>query len=308
MSTVCPSVQRRSRAVIRTAALLVGVTCSLAASNPAAAQNVVSAPAWAQNQPPVRGFHATPTVNLRVFVPTGRVRIGVWDRDSIMVSGTIGAASSMFGGGRADYVKFGVAPLRTDDPNLAEADWLVTVPRRAHVWVKMTVGSIETDSTEGELELYAVGGSISVRRASGVVSVESIDAGVRIDGVRGDLRIRAGKAVTAINDATGTASVTSVSGGVTLSGRTPECRVETIGGDIVFDASQLSGAVAELQTHSGTIRVGIDDRRPPLLELSSRSGRVSKISSSGIAANGRVVARSFRGAVTIEASPPRRMR
>ena len=308
MSTECTAARRHSRALIRTAALFVGVGCSIAHADPVAAQQSVSA--TASRQPPVtlRGVHATPSVNLRVFVPSGRVSIRTWDRDSIGVSGTIGAASSMFGGGRADFVKFGVEPLRSGDPNLAEAEWIVSVPRRAHVWVKMTVGSIETDSTEGELELYAVGGSIIVRRASGVVSVESIDAGVQIDGVRGDLRVRSGKAATVIHDATGTASITSVSGRVTLSGRTPECRVETIGGDIAFDASQLGGAVAELQTHSGAIKVRVDPHRPPVLELSSRSGTVSKVSAGGIAANGRVVARSFRGAVTLETSLPTRQR
>ena len=264
-------------------------------------------PAAAQPTPR-RGFRATPTVNLRIFVPSGRVRIAVWDRDSIAVNGTIGAASSMFGGGRDDYVKLGVEPLRTGDTHLAEADWWVTVPRRAHVWVKVTVGSIEVAGTAGELELYAVGGNISVRQASGVVSVESIDAGVQIDGVRGDLRVRGGKSPLTFRDVSGTASITSVSGSVTFSGPSPECRVETIGGDIVFGATQQRGALAELQTHSGAIRVQVDAQRPPILELSSRSGQVTQPRMTGSAAHGRVVARSFKGAVTVDVLRPERVR
>ena len=266
-------------------------------------------PAASATQPTLlRGFRASPTVNMRIFVPSGRVRIAVWDRDSIAVNGTIGATSSMFGGGRDDFVKLGVEPLRTGDTQLAEADWWVTVPRHAHVWVKVTVGSIEAVGTAGELELYAVGGNISVRQASGVISVESIDAGVQIDGVRGDLRVRGGKSPLTFRDVSGTASITSVSGSVTFSGPSPECRVETIGGDIVFNATQQRGALAELQTHSGAIRVAVDAQRPPILELSSRSGQVTQPRLTGSAAHGRVVARSFKGAVTVEALRPARVR
>ena len=251
----------------------------------------------------MRGFAATPTVNMRIFVPSGRVRVTVWDRDSIAVAGSIGANSSMFGGGRSDYVKFGVEPLRSGDTNPAEADWSVTVPRRAHVWVKMTVGTIETVGTSGELELYAVGGSITVRQASGVVSVESIDAAVQLNAVRGDVRVRGGKAPTTLHDVTGTASITSVSGAVTMTGATPECLVETIGGDIVFDATRLGASLAELQTHAGAIRIGIDARRAPMLELSSRAGKVTSPPLTGNAANGRVIARTFKGAVTVTSNP-----
>ena len=287
-------------------ALLFAVACAAAC---VLYTTVAVAQAASAAQPALRrGFRASPTVNMRIFVPAGRVRIAVWDRDSIAVNGTIGAASSMFGGGRDDYVKLGVEPLRTGDTQLAEADWLVTVPRRAHVWVKVTVGSIETVGTAGELELYAVGGNISVRQASGVISVESIDAKVQVDGVRGDLRVRGGKSPLTFHDVSGTASITSVSGNVTFSGLSPECRVETIGGDIVFDAAQQRGALAELQTHSGAIRVAIDAQRPPILELSSRSGQVTQPALTGLAAHGRVVARSFKGAVTVEALRPARVR
>ena len=251
----------------------------------------------------MRGFAASPTVNMRIFVPSGRVRVTVWDRDSIAIAGSIGANSSMFGGGRNDYVKFGVEPLRTGDTKPAEADWSVIVPRRAHVWVKMTIGTIETTGTLGELELYAVGGSITVRQASGVVSVESIDAAVQLDAVRGDIRVRGGKAPLTLHDVTGTASVTSISGTVTMTGATPECRVETIGGDIMFDAARLGTSLAELQTHSGAIRIGVEARRAPALELSSRAGKVTQPPLNGSVANGRVIARTFKGAVTVTPNP-----
>jgi Putative adhesin len=243
----------------------------------------------------------SPTVSLRVFVPAGRVRIAVWSRDSIDVAGTIGATASVFGGGNRDYAKFGVEPLRTGDTQLAAADWVVTVPLRAHVWVKMTAGAIETDGTQGEVELYAVGGSITVRRASGNTSVESIDAAVSIESSRGDLRVRGGKATLMLRDVTGTASVTSVSGNVELRGTAaPECRIETIGGNILVDVRHLRGTTLDLQTHGGGITTVIDASAVPLLDLASRSGVVTNGLARGAVAQGRIVARSFRGAITVQ--------
>lgn len=248
--------------------------------------------------PTLRGFQASPTVSMRIYVPTGHLRVRTWDRDSVDVSGTIGQASSMFGGGDREHVKFGIESERTGEKRLPSADLLVTVPRRARLWVKATVAMIEVAGMAGELEVYAVGGSITVRQSSGVISLESIDAPVRVDSARGDLRVRGGKAPIMLREVRGTASITSVSGSVTLAGRTPESRVETIGGDVTLDAAQLRGATAELQTHAGAIRIRLAKARP-LLELSSRTGSVTTPVPAGLAADGRVVARSFRGSITV---------
>ena len=247
-----------------------------------------------------RGLPASPTVSMRLYVPAGHVRIAVWSRDSIDIAGTIADSTSMFGGGDREHSKFGVGPIRTDDTRLPSADWVVTVPRKARVWVKMTSGTIESDGTEGELELYDVGGSITVRRATGVTSVEAIDAAVSIIGSGGDIRVRGGKALLVLQDVSGTASVTSISGRVELRGASaPEGRIETIGGDIAIDVPRLRGATLELQTHSGGIAIAVDRSALPELELASRTGAVTNAAPRGTRAQGRVVARSFRGAISV---------
>ncbi len=270
----------------------------------AALASTLSAQSGARS-PVHRGMGVSPGVSLRVFVPAGRVRIAVWSRDSIDVTGTIGPTASVFGGGNRDYAKFGVEPLRAGDTQLAEADWVVTVPLRAHAWVKMTAGAIETDGTQGEVELYAVGGSITVRRASGNTSVESIDAAVSIEDSRGDLRVRGGKAKLSLRDVSGTASVTSVSGNVDVLGSTaPAGRIETIGGNILLDVRQLRGTALDLQTHGGSVTAVVDAAAVPLFDLVSRTGVVTNAVPRGTAANGSIVARSFRGAITVQRRRP----
>ena len=248
-----------------------------------------------------RGMPASPAISMRVWVPSGKVRIAVWSRDSIDITGTVSATASVFGGGNRDFAKFGVEPIRTGDTRLPEADWVVTVPRAAHVWVKMTAGTIETDSTAGGLELYTVGGKIVVQHASGVTSVESIDAAVTISSSRGDIRVRSGKGLLQLVDVSGTASVTSVSGRVDVRGSVaPEGRIEAIGGDIAIDVPRLRGVTLDLLTHSGAISAIVHRNAIPLLDLASRVGRVSNPAPAGQRANGRISARSFRGPITIE--------
>ena len=289
--------------IVHTVRVLVATLATLCVATAAVSQASSSMPS-PTTPARLRGFSASATVSMRIYVPTGRIRIRTWDRDSIAITGTIGARSEMFGGGDRDHVKLGVEPIRTGDPALASADLLVTVPRRARLWIKATVATIDVQGIAGELEAYAVGGSITVQNASGVISLESLDAPVQVDSVRGDLRIRGGKAPVVVTNTSGTASISSVSGSVTLLGSAAECRIETIGGDISLDATRLRGVLAELQTHAGAIRIDTDTRASPLLELSSRTGRVSAPVPRGLAANGRVVARSFRGSISVTTTTP----
>ena len=257
-----------------------------------------SAKSVKEPSPTLRGFSTSATVNMRIYVPTGRVRIAVWDRDSVNVSGVTGQSASMFGGGSHENLKLGVESVRTGDAKMPDADWLVTVPRKARVWVKMTTGVIETDGTAGEVELYAVGGSISVKRAIGVTSVESINATVSIESTTGDLRVRGSKAPIVLHNVTGTASIATVSGKVTITGSAPECRVETIGGDITFSVATLRGVTVELQTHSGAIDIGVTEKYLPALEFTSRTGMVKQPLEQGSPKQGRIIARSFKGAIS----------
>lgn len=246
-----------------------------------------------------RGFKVSRTVNMRAYLPAGSITIRTWDRDSVHVAGTMTAGAEFFGGSSGDHMKFGVDVMRTGDSRLPSGILTVTIPRAAQLWVKMTNGTIDAEGTQGTLELYTVGGSVTVRRASGVLSVETIDAAITVEQSHGDIRLRGGKAPVALRDVLGTASVATVSGAVTISGASPECRVETIGGDIIWHSTALRGATAELQTHSGTMRVDVNPRTMPQLDLSSRTGKVTPHATTGSPKEGRIVARSFRGAINV---------
>lgn len=254
--------------------------------------------------PTLRGYPATADVTMRIYVPAGRIRVGVWNRDSIHVAGAVGTSAVMFGGGNRTHVKLGIEPKVTGDAVLPTADWVVTIPRRARVWIKMIDGAMSVTGTAGELEIYNVRGDVVVQNVSGVTSIESIDAPVTLTGARGDVRVRGGAGAVRLEDVRGTLSIATVSGSVTLSQIVASGRIETIGGAIALATGSLAKEAIELQTHSGNIELTLDAVRTPRLLLSSRAGPVLGDKLSGAEAFGVIDARSFKGRIRLTKMAP----
>ena len=267
---------------------------------------LLAAPVGEAQQPPLKGYPASANVTMRIYVPAGRIRVGVWNRDSIHVSGTIGASAVMFGGGNRTHVKLGVEPKITGDPTLPAVDWVVTIPRGARVWIKMIDGAVSVTGTTGELEMYNVRGSVDAQNVSGVTSIESIDAPVTVTGARGDVRVRGGAGAVRLDDVRGTLSVATVSGSVTLSQLLASGRVETIGGSIGLTTGSLAKEAIELQTHSGNIALTLDAARTPRLLLSSRAGPILGDKLTGADAFGVIDARSFKGRIMLRTMAPKK--
>lgn len=252
-------------------------------------------------QPVHRGYAATRDVAIRIYVPAGRVQVVTWSRDSVDLAGTIGANASVFGGGSRTHVKLGVESRTASDSTMPRADLVISVPRAARVWIKTIDGDIDVRGTTGELEAYAVRGRIAVHDVSGVTSLESIDALVTVDRATGDLRVRGGKGDVSLVTVQGTVSVATISGAVSLSEFNGDGRVETIGGNVAFRSGSLAGMQLDIQTHAGAITLLLPAARAPTLDLSSRAGlpRLPKLAQSP--ANGRIVARSFKGRIVVTA-------
>jgi len=262
-----------------------------------------TAPVMAQGTPLERGFSASPDVALRIYLPKGRLRVSTWSRDSVHVRGTVGASGTYFGGGTPAHVKFGVEPRTPGDTRLPDADWVVQVPPQARLWIKQVEGDLEVTGLQGELEAYTVGGRMVVRQVTGQTTLESIDAPVTVEAARGDLRIRGSKGAVALRDVNAVLSVGTVSGTVTVTGGRPDGRIETIGGAVGVEGPELRDAELEVQTHSGTITLRVDPRRAPKMELSTRAGAPTGAPLTGQTRFGRLVARSFKGAILVQSLP-----
>lgn len=249
-----------------------------------------------------RSFAVAPTVGLRIWLPSGRVRLETWSRDSIRVVGSVAKGSNFFGGGRGESAKLGVDQPNPSATNLARGDLVVTVPVRAKVWIKATDATIDASHTGGDLEIFTVGGRVTVREASGVVSVETIDAPIVVRGATGVVRLHTGSGMLTLRDVSGDLTVSSVSGSVELFADTlGDARIETIGGQVRASGQLRRGGFIEIQTHDGNVALYLPRSAVPLLELGSRGGEVNNALGAGDAKLGRLTVRSFRGRINVSA-------
>lgn len=256
-------------------------------------------PAAAQS--PVRqGFAVAADASLRIWVPTGRVRLSTWDRDSVRVTGTMGKGAEWFGGGNGSHGKLGVELRDRMSGKLAQADLVIVVPRRAHVWIKMTSGDVAAQGTRSELEIVTVAGRVEVRDARGTVAIDAIDAPVSLTDIDGATRVNAGSGLVTLRDVRGTLTVATVGGGVDLAGDSlPDARLETIGGGVTVRGALARTALIEISTHDGAIVLAPPAGGAPALDLSSRGAIVNPLKAPR-APVGRIVARSFKGPINVQ--------
>lgn len=249
-----------------------------------------------------RSFSVNPTVSLRIWLPSGRVRLETWDKDSILVEGTVAKGSNFFGGGGQGSAKLGVEQPNKRSTTLARGELVVTVPRRAQVFVKATDAIIETSHTYGDLELLTVGGRVTVDDAHGVVSIESIDAPISVHGATAMVRLHSGGGAVALRDVTGDLAVSTVRGSVQLVGESlSDAQIETVGGGVTVEGRMRRGAFIDIQTHEGSVVLRFRPNDVPVLELSSRGGQVTNGLNAGNLKVGRVAVRSFKGEVNASA-------
>jgi DUF4097 and DUF4098 domain-containing protein YvlB len=248
-------------------------------------------------------FAAASDVSMRIWLPAGTVRVETWDRDSIRVTGSLGKGTRFYGAGGLRGAKIGVDNIDPGNRELPSGDLVVTAPRKAHLWVKMTDGTVVATATGGELEIITVSGTVTVRDASGVVSVETIDAEVTLTGITGEVRVRGGGGRLALTKIHGTLTAATVSGAIDLNGSSmADARLETIGGPITVRGSVARGALLDLETHSGPISLFLGRGAVPALDLSTRAGKVSNALGQGTMEAGRITARSFKGDINAVAA------
>jgi hypothetical protein len=280
--------------------------------------------AAAAQRPIERGLPLRPDGSIRITNLTGVVRLHGWNRDSIAVTGQVGRGSKgFFMGGDRTAVKLGV-DIPDDDVTTAEPSTLeVWVPAGSRVRVKSTRGSIIVDGVTGALDLGSTSGEIRVTGIPRELTVETMDGDMELEGAVVWLRARsAGGDITIRGGAEDLVSA-SVSGAVTVSGGPVRAaRLETMTGNIVFEASIARGAVLDLGTHSGAVRVllpkgstptveattvaaPIDNNLTPQRAMIRGEGRELALSLGGDA---RLTVRSFKGAVTLAwGGPPVRL-
>lgn len=265
---------------------------------------------------------ASPTVSVRLGGALSSVRIIGWDKDSVVLSGTIGAGSRFDGGamnpaGPVQAMKYFV---EAPDESAVRANKLeLRVPVRARVWVKAGSADIEASGVTGGLDLNIVGGSIRVSGTPRELIVESMDGTVTVNGRSEFARVKTATGDIILQGGGEDVTLTTVSGAIrTGDGTVQRGRFESVTGPIVFASDVARGGEAKFDTHSGSIELRLPPRADVEVDASSvtgaienawsrtrpiagREGRGMELGISSGMGGARVSIRSFKGNVKLAA-------
>jgi hypothetical protein len=276
-------------------------------------------PAASNAQAPAHyGRAIAPDAAVRIFNLAGTVRVTGWDRDSIDVSAIVpkGGGRLMFGGGSMG-VKLGI------DPPGAEINYPgslleVRVSRRARVWIKTESAEILVAGLTSSADVSSVSGRVVITGDIEQLSAESMDGGIDVQVNAGIVRLKSAGGAIALRGTATDATLSTVSGAATMVVTGAErARMETVSGHLTFDATFRPGGNYTLESHSGDISIRLPTDINGALQLTSLEGRVTNrltksrvertnqgrgelLATSGGKATAELVARTFKGAITLE--------
>jgi hypothetical protein len=217
---------------------------------------------------------AAPDVGVKIFVPTGSVRLIAWDRDSIVVRGRVGAGGHFFfarGETNASY-KLGVETRRAD-ASQGPSDLVVNVPRRAEISVKTVDATITGEGVGGWF--YTVSGAIRLSGDAEHVEAESIRGDVDLDVTSMIVKARTGRGHVTVRGSPEDVDASTISGPLDVtSPAIQRGRFSSVTGNVRYAANPAPGSVFDFSDHAGTVEVYLPRSASSRLDLSTVTGTI----------------------------------
>ena len=201
-------------------------------------------------------LNANGAVRIMSTSDLGTIRVIGWDKDSVVVSGTLARGSAFFGGGGRDGVKMFWEPQKGFAPaKLAGvSDLTVRVPARARVWITAALADIEATTLAGQLDITAVGGHVRVKGTPSELRAETMNGDMDVSASPAYLRLKTATGHIAWTGSGEDVVLSTVSGRMIVNGGTvTRARFESIDGDIRFAGAVARSASVSFDTHGGDI-------------------------------------------------------
>ena len=303
-------------AAARTGRLRAGAALSRAIAGGAAAILMLSSPLFAQKKVERRqalGMEAA----LRIHNMVGSVIVHGWNKDTVLVRGTLGAGDSFYMGGGYTGAKMFVESVNERDPKPSRLE--IWVPARVRLWVKTATANIDVSDVAGGLDLYVVSGTIDVTGNPRELNAEAIDGDIHITGSPSWVRAKSATGTITFQGVSSDAAFSTVSGPIKIDGGTgifERTKIETVTGNVSFAGRLDRSGAFDFDTHSGTIDIAIPEKSGATFsvvtiagsitnKLSKKSptpgrfGRGAELVADESGGGARVSVRTFKGPVTL---------
>ena len=254
---------------------------------------------------------------LRVVNMVGTVVVHGWNKDTVLVRGTLAPGDSFFMGGGYTGAKMFVESLNDRDPKPTRLE--IWVPARVRLWIKTATANIDVSDVSGGLDLYVVSGTIDVTGNPHELNAEAIDGDIHITGSPSWVRAKSASGAITLQGASPDAGLSTVSGPIKVDGGTglfERTKIETVTGNISFSGRLDRSGAFDFDSHSGSIDIAIPDRTGATFSvvtiagaitnnlsrktpISGRFGRGAELSSEESGGGAKVSVRTFKGPVTL---------
>jgi DUF4097 and DUF4098 domain-containing protein YvlB len=230
---------------------------------------------------------------LRVVNMVGSVVVHGWNKDTVLVRGTLGAGDSFFMGGGYTGAKMFVESANDRDPKPSRLE--IWVPARVRLWVKTATANIDVSDVAGGLDLYVVSGTIDVTGNPSELNAEAIDGDIHVTGSPPWLRAKSATGAITLQGASSDAGLSTVSGPIKVDGGSgvfERTKMETVTGNISFAGRLDRSGAFDFDTHSGSIDIAIPDKTSATLSVVSIAGNITN----NLSKKGPIPGRFGRGA------------
>ena len=225
-----------------------------------------------------------PGAAIKGFVPAGSVRIIGWDRDSLVITGTVSSSDRFYFGGGRSGVKFGIE-ARSSGAESHPSRLVIHLPRSGQLSMKGVSANIQAVDASGWF--YTVGGNIDIAGRVGEIEAEAMDGNVSVSATARWVRARTASGTLRLTGAIEDAAASSITGQIFVASRgIVRGQFGSVTGDIVFTAPLGERGIFSFDNHSGSVEL----RLAP-----SAAGTFSVTTISGVIENAVVAARPAAG-------------
>ena len=211
---------------------------------------------------------------LRIVNMVGSVVVHGWNKDTVLVRGTLGPGDRFFAGGGYTGAKMFVESENDRDPKPAKLE--VWVPARVRLWIKTATANIDVNDVTGGLDLYVVSGTITVNGNPHELNAEAIDGDIHVAGSPSWLRAKTATGSITFQGGSSDVGLSTVSGPIKVDGGIFErAKLETVTGDIIFGGKLDRSGTFDFDTHSGSVDIAIPDRAPVSVSAVTIAGTIA---------------------------------
>lgn len=209
---------------------------------------------------------------VKMFVPSGTVRLIGWDRDSIDVRGQIPASAQLLFGG-SDSAGYKLVVEQRGESSPAPSHLVVRLPRKSQISLKTADALVEATDVGGWF--YTVSGRIHIDGAMASLDVEAMSGDIDLDATTPWARAKTGKGHLVVRGSPQDVDASTIGGTLDIAAASIiHGRFTSVTGDIHYASAIAPRALFEFSTHSGIVDLLLPRDVSARIELSTVDGEI----------------------------------